>query len=162
MADGLTTKQELFVDLYLGAAKGNATRAAELAGYEGSRGVLARIGSETLAKPAVRDAVRARLDEIGLSQAEILAELADITRAEWRELIEVKYNHKGEVVEARFNLRDKLMAIELLAKCHGMLKDQLELSGTVEQIKVREIVPINPFETERRLRASIVPPEAAE
>ncbi|MDQ6907867.1 MAG: terminase small subunit [Chloroflexota bacterium] len=164
MTDALTTKQALFVDFYLGEAKGNATRAAELAGYSdgGGRAGLRRIGSETLAKPDVATAVRARLDELGLSQGEILAELADIARAEWRELVEVKRNHKGEIVEAKFNLRDKLLALELLARCRGMLKDPTTASAPVQQIQVKNIFAVSPYTEEESLRATVVPPAITE
>jgi phage terminase small subunit len=36
----LTTKQRLFVEAFIGAANGNATEAARLAGYQGSDDTL--------------------------------------------------------------------------------------------------------------------------
>jgi len=59
MADGgnLRPKQEAFVAAYIGPAKGNATEAARLAGYEGSYAVLRSIGSENLTKPNIAAAI---------------------------------------------------------------------------------------------------------
>lgn len=61
---GLTLKQERFVAEYL--IDGNAKRSAEAAGYSVKTAV--RIGSELLAKPAVRAAIDA-------AQAELVAKL---------------------------------------------------------------------------------------
>jgi len=56
--DGLTTKQRLFVEAYIGPAGGNATRAAEMAGYSAeNRLALAVTGSENLRKPNVQQAL---------------------------------------------------------------------------------------------------------
>src|SRR6476661_171311 len=101
----LTTKQELFVDYYLGEARGNAAEAARRAGYQGADHVLRQIGYENLRKQDIAAAVRERLDEIGMTQGEILAELADIARADWQHFIEVKRNRTGEVIESKIVLR---------------------------------------------------------
>lgn len=61
---GLTLKQERFVAEYL--IDGNATRSALAAGYSAKTAV--KIGSELLAKPAVRAAIDA-------AQAELVAKL---------------------------------------------------------------------------------------
>jgi len=42
----LTEKQRAFVEAYMGEAEGNATRAAELAGYQGGENTLSSVGSE--------------------------------------------------------------------------------------------------------------------
>lgn len=70
MANGLTTKQEAFVAAYIGQAKGNATEAARLAGYEGSEATLRSIGSENLTKPNIEARIaeyRARIEAEGLA-----------------------------------------------------------------------------------------------
>jgi phage terminase small subunit len=58
MRDELTDKQRLFVTHYVACL--NATRAAELARYEGNRITLAAIGYENLRKPQIRAASDAR------------------------------------------------------------------------------------------------------
>ena len=56
--DGLTIRQRLFVDALAGPALGNATRAAELAGYAAENRVsLASTASENLRKPQVQSAL---------------------------------------------------------------------------------------------------------
>jgi hypothetical protein len=137
--DSLPHKQRLFADYYLGEARGNATKAARLAGYEGSDHVLHQIGHENLRKSEIRAVIHERLDEVGMSQGEILAELAGIARAEWRDLIEIKTNRKGEVVSATLLLRDKLVALELLMKFHGMVREKMEHSGVIES-QVKQII----------------------
>lgn len=59
--DTLSLKQQLFIEAYLGKAMGNATEAARLAGYKGSEGTLGSVGDENLRKPAIAEAVKARL-----------------------------------------------------------------------------------------------------
>lgn len=74
----LTPKQAAFVGYYLGPAKGNATKAAELAGY--SKKTARVIGGENLLKPAISDAIAERQErlasELELSQENIARELA--------------------------------------------------------------------------------------
>ena len=56
--DGLTTKQRLFVEAYVGPAGGNATRAAEMAGYSAeNRLALRATGWENLTKPYIQRAI---------------------------------------------------------------------------------------------------------
>jgi len=52
----LTTKQQKFRDVF----DGNATKAAELAGYSGSYGTLAQIGRDNLRNPKIIKAIRER------------------------------------------------------------------------------------------------------
>jgi len=52
----LTVKQQRFVDFY----DGNATEAAQKAGYKGNNATLRNVGAENLTKPYIRRAIRAR------------------------------------------------------------------------------------------------------
>lgn len=63
--DKLTGKQYLFVEVYLKTF--NATEAARQAGYKGNDSTLAVVGSENLTKPLIRQAVEARLAELGIT-----------------------------------------------------------------------------------------------
>ena len=65
----LTGKQRLFVEAYVGQARGNATEAARTAGYAGSEGTLAQVGYENLRKPEIRDAVDSLTRTIGEAPA---------------------------------------------------------------------------------------------
>lgn len=51
--NGLSLKQQKFIDAYLGAANGNGTKAAQLAGYRGSPQTLKAVASENLTKPDI-------------------------------------------------------------------------------------------------------------
>lgn len=53
MSNGLTLKQQKFVDAYIGPAAGNATEAARLAGYKGSDTAMRVTGHDNLAKPNI-------------------------------------------------------------------------------------------------------------
>jgi phage terminase small subunit len=56
--DGLTTKQRLFVEALIGPAAGNATKAAQMAGYrDDNYSALAVTASENLKKPNVQEAI---------------------------------------------------------------------------------------------------------
>jgi hypothetical protein len=68
----LTTKQEAFVAAFIGAARGNATEAARMAGYRGSDNVLKAIASENLTKPDIATRIKEYRDQI---EAEGLANL---------------------------------------------------------------------------------------
>lgn len=61
MANGLTPKQHAFVAAYIGPARGNASEAARLAGYQGS---LRAIGYENLTKPDIISAINQWRDEV--------------------------------------------------------------------------------------------------
>lgn len=70
----LTERERLFVEAYVGAAEGNHTDAAAIAGYNGSREVLRQRGKANLKKPKIKAAIE-RLNEV-------IASLAQLTAAE--------------------------------------------------------------------------------
>lgn len=76
----LTGKQPAFVDHYV-ACGFNATEAAARAGYKGNRRTLAAIGSENLAKPHIRAAIKERMEESAMKRDEALYRLAQLARA---------------------------------------------------------------------------------
>lgn len=81
---GLTPKQLGFVLAYTGTARGNATEAAELAGYNGVPATLASIGAENLRKPAILEAIREirEADPVAATGAEIRKFLSRVMRGE--------------------------------------------------------------------------------
>jgi phage terminase small subunit len=121
-SDGLTYKQRRFVEAYLGEARGNGTRAAEIAGYAGNRDTLKAMASENLAKPYIRAHVRAAAIAV-IGEPRVIEELAKIATT--------------PATPIETNARVK--ALELLMRFHGMLVDKVEHSGTIEQ-QVRQIV----------------------
>jgi len=87
----LTPKQAAFVGYYLGTAKGNATRAAELAGY--SKKTAGAIGAENLKKPHIAAAVAERQgklqERLEITQERIADELALIGFANMLDYIRI-------------------------------------------------------------------------
>jgi phage terminase small subunit len=134
---GLSGKRLAFVDAYLGDQKGNATGAARAAGYakpeqEGHR----------LLKNAE---VRARIDEVlrerALSRDEVLAELSEVARAEWRDFLQIRRDKDGEILDVRMDLGGKVKSLELLGKYHGLFSEKVDVrhSGHVRQTVSRAL-----------------------
>ena len=144
MADGkeqprLTLKQEAFIAAYLGAAKGNATEAARIAGYKHPNVQ----GAQNLAKPSIAARVADHVARKYADADTVLAELTDVALAEWREFISVKTNPKtGEVIDVKMDLAAKVRSLELLAKFH-----QLLIERQVVDVSVREHVRAVPQST---------------
>lgn len=139
----LTVKQQLFVEAYLGVSNGNGTDAARRAGYKGNAFTLKQVAAENLAKPYIAERVQQRLDEAKgcMGADEVLAELTDVGRADWREFIEVRLDKDGETIEAKLRLNDKLKALELLGKHHKLFTDNLEIGAKKSLVDViREAV----------------------
>jgi len=123
----LTHKQKLFVEAYL--ANPNGTEAARVAGYKGDDAQLAVIASQNLKKLNIAEKVEERVSQAAMTADEVLAELADIAKADWREFIEIKYDKDGKVVDATLRLGDKIKALELVGKHHKLFTDKLEATG---------------------------------
>jgi phage terminase small subunit len=77
---GLTVKEQLFVDAYLGEARFNATEAARIAGYKGNDNTLGVVGFDNLRKPKIAAWVIERLNEAAMSANEVLARLSKQAR----------------------------------------------------------------------------------
>lgn len=122
----LTTKQRLFVEAYLGAAKSNATEAARMAGYKGNTHQLSVMGAQNLAKPSIKLHVEKKIESFGMTANDVLTELADIAKADWREFVEVKYKD-GAAIEATLKLSEKIKALELLGKHFKLFTDKQEI-----------------------------------
>ncbi len=117
----LTLKQQRFVEAYCGVARGNGTEAARLASYEGNDVTLAGVAYENLRKPQIKSAINERLDALAMDKGEILSELSDIGRSEWRDHVEVILDKKtGAVVDAKLRLTDKVKALDILSKIRRM------------------------------------------
>lgn len=75
----LTHKQKLFVEYYL--QHWNATLAAEQAQYRGNRKTLGSVGTENLAKPAIKEHIEKRLSETVMTSNEVLSRLGNMARS---------------------------------------------------------------------------------
>lgn len=112
----LTEKQRRWVEAYQGAAAGNATEAARLAGYKGNDKTLGQVGAENLKKPVILEALEERAKNDPL--------VADRERLQqfWTS---VMLGHQDPGAE----LKDRLKASELLAKSQGLFVHRVEHSG---------------------------------
>ena len=142
MAD-LTTLQRRFVEEYTGEANFNATEAAALAGYKGSRATLAAVGSENLRKPKIAEAIEERLEELSMSAAEATKRMADWGRGSFAPFVrevggelvldlttdeakqnlhlisEVTQEGEGPTRRIKIKLHDAKDATKTLMKAHG-------------------------------------------
>lgn len=121
---GINPKQELFIEAYLGEAKFNATEAARIAGY----GQPQMHGSRLMKNAEIASRVRERLDEAAMKADEVLAELAAIARAPWKDFLAVEMRD-GQPVGATLLLKDKIRALELLGKHHKLFVEKQEITG---------------------------------
>ncbi len=118
MADrNLTTKQQLFAEAYL--ANPNATAAARKAGYKGTANALGVIGNKMLRNTKIASLVQKRIAKAVMSADEVLAELSDIGKSEWRDHIEVRYKDDG-TIDVQMRLTDKIKALDLVGKYHNL------------------------------------------
>ncbi|MCA9644748.1 MAG: terminase small subunit [Myxococcales bacterium] len=127
-ARGLTQKQRLFVEAYVGPAKGNATEAARIAGYSGSDAVLAVTAHGNLNNPKISDAIQKAAPKVEpvADREERMAWLSAIVRGE------------GEYATA--SLSDRMRAAEMLAKMTGDFIQRHEIKG---ELSARvEVVPV--------------------
>ncbi len=113
----LTAKQQLFCEFYIGAANGNATESARLAGYKGSDETLRAIGSQNLTKLNISDVCRERVNDVALNANKVLSELSEIAL------------DKSEAT------RDRIAALQLLGKYHKLFSERVDLNVQVSDWK---------------------------
>jgi hypothetical protein len=129
----LNLRQKSFVDYYIEVKVG--WKAAQLAGYSGDQNALCAIASENLRKPNIAAYYQERLAELAVSSNEVLAELGEIARAPWKEFVTIKTDPKtGAVLYAQLRLQDKLKALELAGKGHGLFTERVESSVSAPAI----------------------------
>ena len=102
-------RRERFVTAYLGEAQGSGTAAARIAGYAGSDATLAVTAHRLLSLPYIRNRVRAELERSAMSASEVLGHLTAIAR------------------EPGTATRDRIRALEILAKHHGLLAERVDV-----------------------------------
>lgn len=135
MANSLSPKQVAFVAAYLhgdeeGNGRFNATKAAISAGYAAKQ--ASTRGWELRQNPIVSARIAEELENRVMSGDAVLAELADVATADWRDFLIIKTNPKtGEAVEVKMDLSAKIKALELLGKHQQLFTDKLHLTGEV-------------------------------
>lgn len=123
--DGLTLKQKKFVEFYI--QLGNATEAAKSAGY--SDKTAYRTGADNIRKPQIQKAIQKLVAEEGEKRVvqahETLELLSSIARGGVDEdNIAVLVNHGESRIEhasTRVSINNRIKALTLLAKFHGLL-----------------------------------------
>lgn len=124
----LTPKQAVFVEEYVRNGM-NGVEAASVAGYKGTRIVLAQQARKVLARRVVQEALK-KITNIAMSKAEITVEkiLADLELAKSEALIP-KVDANGNM---KRELSHFLKACELQGKYLKMFSDKVEITGTVK------------------------------
>ena len=115
----MTKKQKSFVEHY----NGNGTEAAKLAGYAGSRAVLAQTASDNLRNPDIRSALDARIT------SDLEPFVANRTNRQqfWTKIMN----------DPNVETRDRLRASELLAKADG---DFIDRKSSEHQVTLEELI----------------------
>jgi hypothetical protein len=139
--DGLTLKQTLFVEAYLGEAHGNGVAAARVAGYTGTPNTLARTAWELLRQPKISLRIRARVEEITGDTTAILQALWAVASAPTAHFMvvtrEEQYDADGDKVrdmQIRQDYSAKVRALELLMRYHGMFAAKPPADVTVKAL----------------------------
>ena len=133
--EDLTVKQQRFVDYY----DGNATQAAEKAGYKNSR----QMGSENLSKPDIQHALKTREDRRRkrhiADREERQAFWTKILRGEEKQPAIVGTDAEGNsiVTDIPPKMTDRLKTSELLGRSEADFTDKVAVS---EEEKVNEVI----------------------
>ena len=141
----MTPKQQKFIDYYI--QTGNATEAAKLAGY--SKRTAYSIGNENLNKPEIKQAIDERLKQLESERiaesTEIMESLTAVIRGQAVEEVILQVKGKVQRLTRQTSTRDKLRAIELLAKMKGWFIDKKELKfkGKPPVVIIDDIRPDN-------------------
>lgn len=130
----LTERQKRFIDFYV--ETGNATEACKKAGYRGKN--LDVIASQNLGKLSglINIKLKSKEDERIASQDEVLRYLTSVLRGEVEEECVVVEGvgegcSRAAKIRKEVTPKDRNKAAELLAKRYGLLKENIELSGSV-------------------------------
>lgn len=135
----LTTKQEAFVAAYLGAAHGNATEAARMAGYKNP----GQQGHALLKKHEISARVAKHVETAIASADDVLRELADVAFADWREFVEVlSRDRDGRPQKVKMDLTNKVKALELLGKYHALFVEKQQVDINIREHRVIGIAQV--------------------
>jgi phage terminase small subunit len=130
----LNPKQKAFCEKYLNEAKFNATEAAKLAGY--SEKTAGQIGYRLLKNVQILAYMRELQAASGVNEFQTLHHLRDVGYSEWKHHIQVIYDHEGNEKECILQLKDKVKALEILAKIQKLTDDKSNVNVEVNLPKV--------------------------
>ncbi len=135
----LTEKQKRFVDAYIEI--GNASEAARRAGY--SPKTAFRAGQENMQKPAIKQALAARLKEIESKRIANVTEVMEfLTSALRGELTDENIVTEGcgdgvseaRIIETRISSKDRLNAAQQLLKRYPADLDKAEQEARIKRL----------------------------
>lgn len=114
----LSILERRFCEAYAGECAGNGVRAAEVAGYSGSYGVLATTASRLLKKAEIREYLDSLIehDPLAMKRIERVRQLSRIGRGEYTE---TKFNEEGKPYEVHPPAKDIIAAIKELGLLAG-------------------------------------------
>lgn len=152
-AEGLTLKQRRFCEAYVGPAAGNATRAAQMAGYrDDNRHSLEATASENLRKPALRSFIGRLIARQGVGVEYLKSRLAQLAQSSLDNCCTI--DRDGEVVV------DMKMAAELgaLGQIKELSDEILKTGGECSTIrrKVKLHDPTKAIELLLRMHGAII------
>lgn len=139
----LTEKQKRFADYFIETA--NATEAAIKAGY--SKKTARVIGQENLLKPAIKNYIDKKLEEMSskriASANEVMELLTSAARGELEEEVVVVEGEgdgcsMARTIKKQIGARDRIKAAELLGKRYRLWTDKVEVKGMVPVMIVGE------------------------
>lgn len=139
----LTEKQKRFADYFIEIA--NATEAAIKAGY--SKKTARVIGQENLLKPAIKNYIDKKLEEMSskriASANEVMELLTSAARGELEEEVVVVEGEgdgcsMARTIKKQIGARDRIKAAELLGKRYRLWTDKVEVKGMVPVMIVGE------------------------
>lgn len=126
----LTFQEALFIEFYLGNGF-SAARAAEAANYRGlQHGAFGRVGKAVLKRDAVRRIIARRLAEHALTADEILAEWAEVAKADMSNFLSVRRGEDPTTgVEISVAVPDMAKA-DALGQLHLIKKAKIGADGS--------------------------------
>lgn len=146
-----TNKQKVWLEEYLECW--NATEAARRAGYASPNAA----GPRMLLKDSIKEKIQARLNEKVMSADEVMVILSDIAHGTIEDFMNVDEDGKLEFDFARakkenklklinkviptreglkVELQDRMKALELIGKHHGLFRDNLDITSGSEPIQI--------------------------
>lgn len=143
LLDRLTPKQRRWAEAYAGEAKGNAAKAARIAGYSGDNEQLAITGYHNARNPKIRAVLEAwsESDDLMCGRIERMQMLAAIARGE---AYDEKLDSHGNRVELRVTTKDRLAAIKALAEAAGehIQRANVEVTGLPEGATIAQLLEL--------------------
>ena len=124
----MTPKQEKFIIEYI--KNQNATQAAIKAGY--NKNTAYSMGQRLLKhveiKKAINETLQAMKTDDMIEAKEIQELLTKIARGQEKDIV---VTQKGQILETKAKLSDRINALDKLAKIHGLYDKKIEIQGQV-------------------------------